>query len=435
MASIEIFCCYARKDQPLLQELKVHLFPLQRQGIITLWNDTDISPGANWEEEIEKHLNTAQIILLLVSPDFIASEYCYSKELQRAMKRHEVGEVHVIPIILRPVIWKNMLFGHLEALPTDAKPITSSLWHNLDEALFDVAQGIEKLIHKFLQEQQEQQEQASVDLSTYFESKAIPTGFKDLDRLIGGLQRSDLIIVEAPPSTGKTCFALSLALNVAVKHSYSIGIYSLEMSRELLVQRLLSMEADFELQRLRMGMEQMDDDELERVINALGRISDAKICIYDSADLTIAKLQRLAWQMMHDCNIDLIIVDYVDLIQTDVAQSRYGNKGQGFHEISRCLKVIARELNVPVVALAQRTRRILGYEWRAPQLSDTHDASIEHDADIVVYIYREDMHNPETERANLADLIVDKHRNGPRGEISLYFHPRTGYFRDLIVTE
>src|SRR5258708_2677333 len=213
MASIEIFCCYARKDQPLLQELKVHLFPLQRQGIITLWNDTDISPGANWEEEIEKHLNTAQIILLLVSPDFIASEYCYSKELQRAMKRHEVGEVHVIPIILRPVIWKNMLFGHLEALPTDAKPITSCLWHNLDEALFDVAQGIEKLIHKFLQEQQEQQEQASVDLSTYCESKAIPTGFKDLDRLIGGLQRSDLIIVEAPPSTGKTCFALSLALN------------------------------------------------------------------------------------------------------------------------------------------------------------------------------------------------------------------------------
>jgi hypothetical protein len=127
---VEIFCCYARKDKPLLSELRTHLMPLQRQGYIVLWADTDIDAGTEWEEEIDKHLNTAQIILLLVSSDFIASDYCYGKEMTRAMERHKAGEAQVVPIILRPVLWKHAPFGILQALPTDAQPIIGSTWHN-----------------------------------------------------------------------------------------------------------------------------------------------------------------------------------------------------------------------------------------------------------------------------------------------------------------
>ena len=140
---IEIFFCYARKDQALLNDLKTHLTLITRSGLINMWHDANISPGAEWEKEIDKHLNTAQIILLLVSPDFMASEYCYSKEMMRAMERHERGEARVIPILLRPVDWKGAPFGKLQVLPTDAQPITK--WQNRDDAFLDIATEIKKV--------------------------------------------------------------------------------------------------------------------------------------------------------------------------------------------------------------------------------------------------------------------------------------------------
>jgi hypothetical protein len=144
---VEIFCCYARKDQQLLQHLMAHLMPLQRQGLITMWSDTDINAGKKWELEITKHLNTSQIILLLVSPDFMMSQYIYSKEMKRAIERHEQGEATVIPIILRWVSWQRTPLGELQALPKDGKPVKS--WKDEDEAFLDVAEGISKVIEEF----------------------------------------------------------------------------------------------------------------------------------------------------------------------------------------------------------------------------------------------------------------------------------------------
>jgi len=146
MSSIEIFCCYAHNDAPLLESLKAHLSLLQRQGLISLWSDTNISPGSEWEKEVQKHLNTAHIILLLVSSDFMASDYCYSKEMMQAIARHDRGEARVIPIILRPVFWQGAPFGKLQALPTGAKPVISPSWHSQDEALLDVVKGIGEAI-------------------------------------------------------------------------------------------------------------------------------------------------------------------------------------------------------------------------------------------------------------------------------------------------
>ena len=147
LTAIEIFCCYAREDQPLLQQLKNHLMPLQRQGLIHIWSDTNINVGEEWEEAIQQHLETAEIILLLISSDFMASEYCYSKEMYRAMQRHEEQTAHVIPIVLRRTYWKGAPFEKLQFLPKDAKPITDQSW-SMDEALYDVVDQIGTIVRE-----------------------------------------------------------------------------------------------------------------------------------------------------------------------------------------------------------------------------------------------------------------------------------------------
>jgi hypothetical protein len=143
--AVNVFFCYAHEDEPLLKRLKIYLTLMQRQGLIALWHDRDISAGTEWEEEISEKLNTAQIILLLVSPDFIASDYCYSIEMKRALERHHRKEARIIPVILRQIDWQDIL-GNIQALPTDAKPVLSPLWHSQDDAFYDVAQGIRQVV-------------------------------------------------------------------------------------------------------------------------------------------------------------------------------------------------------------------------------------------------------------------------------------------------
>src|SRR6266566_4528074 len=160
---IEVFCCYARQDQSLLLKLKKHLVPLQREGLITLWADLDIDAGAEWKKEIHHHLNAARIILLLISPDFMASEYCYSVEMQRAIERHEHGEARVIPIILRPVSWQQTPFGKFQALPINAKPITSGKWHHQDDAFYEVVEGIRGAAEARLAEEERRRQAAEAE--------------------------------------------------------------------------------------------------------------------------------------------------------------------------------------------------------------------------------------------------------------------------------
>jgi KaiC/GvpD/RAD55 family RecA-like ATPase len=416
---VEIFCCYARKDQSLLNDLKSHLKPLQRQGRIILWADTDIDAGMIWENEIDKHLDTAQIILLLVSPDFIDSEYCYGKEMKRAMARYEAGEAQVVPVILRPVLWENTPFGKLQALPTGARPIISSLWHNRDEAFYDVAFGIQKVIREFRQEE-EPQESEQPD---YVQAKAVPTGFEDLDRLTGGLQPSDLIVVEGPSASGKTNLALSIALHAAIVQGFSVGIFSLETNEVRLVNRLISLYTSIDLQRL--NAQTLGYDEWEIAGSAMHALSE-HIWIDDRPGFAISQLRARAQEMMRKGKVDLIILDYVNLIPTENSY-----RGQDYREISQSLKVIARELNVPLLALAQISRKVRNF-GEGPRVLDAQDNSIENDADVVMYIYREDMREQDTMRHNIADIIVTKHRNGICDEISLYCETSTGRFRDLM---
>jgi replicative DNA helicase len=256
------------------------------------------------------------------------------------------------------------------------------------------------------------------------------TGFSDLDRLLGGLGHSDLVILAGRPSVGKSACALSMAHNLAVQAKKGVAVFSLEMSKEQLFQRLIAMDAGVDLQRLRTGW--MDDEEWEWVMAAMDRLSDAPLYTDDTVGITTIDIQDKVRRVMSEgVDIQLVIVDYLQLMSPTIGK-RYGNREQEIAEISRSLKGLARNLNVPVLALAQLSRAVEGRISKIPQLSDLRESgSIENDADVVMFIYREEIYNPETERRNIADIIVAKHRNGPVGEVSLYFKKSHTRFSNL----
>lgn len=254
----------------------------------------------------------------------------------------------------------------------------------------------------------------------------VPTGFHDLDQLTGGLQRSDLVIVAARPSVGKTSFALCLAANAAIKHNQPIGIFSLEMSAEQLVLRLLSVETGIDSHRLRMGY--LDEDEWGLLTQAFGKLSEAPIYIDDTAGASSQELRSKARRLHAQTGVDMILIDYLQLMQG----GRTDNRVQEISEISRGLKGLARELNVPVVALSQLSRAVEQRQSHVPMLSDLRESgSIEQDADVVMFIYREELYNPQTDKKNIAEIHVAKHRNGPVGVVPLRFFRDTTRFADL----
>ena len=259
--------------------------------------------------------------------------------------------------------------------------------------------------------------------------RGVPTGFKDMDNILAGLQRSDLFILAARPSMGKTALALNLAHNVAMSN-HSVLIFSLEMSKEQLVDRLLSMESGVDAWALRTG--NLTDADFEKIGQAMGVLSEAPMFIDDTPGITVSDLRTKARREAHKQPLGLIIVDYLQLMS---GGSRFGgsdNRVQEISEISRGLKGIARELNVPLIALSQLSRSVESRSPQIPQLADLRESgSIEQDADVVAFIYREDYYNPETERKNITDIFIKKHRNGPTGGVELYFDRDKQRFRSL----
>jgi replicative DNA helicase len=260
--------------------------------------------------------------------------------------------------------------------------------------------------------------------------RGVPTGFKDVDDKLAGFQRSDLVILAARPSMGKTALALNFAHNIAVQAKQPVLIFSLEMSKEQLVDRLLSMESGVDAWALRTG--NLTDADFEKIGQAMGTLSEAQIFIDDTPSITVSDLRTKARREAHQRPLGLIIVDYLQLMS---GAGRYGNDGnrvQEISEISRGLKGIARELNVPVLALSQLSRSVENRSPQIPQLADLRESgSIEQDADVVAFIYREEYYNPETDRKNIADIFIKKHRNGPTGGVELHFQSEKQLFRSL----
>lgn len=258
--------------------------------------------------------------------------------------------------------------------------------------------------------------------------RGVKTGYRDLDNMTAGLQRSDLVILAARPAMGKTTLVTNLAYNVATLNKQSVLFFSLEMSKEQLVDRMLSDVSGVDAWNIRTG--NLSDEDFAKLSDASGEMAEAPIFIDDTPGLTVLEMRTKARRAAHQAPLGLVVIDYLQLIQGSGRSD--GNRVQEVSEISRGLKLMARELNVPVIALSQLSRSVESRSPQIPQLADLRESgSIEQDADIVMFIYREAYYNPDTDRENVTDLIIAKHRNGPTGRIELYFHPERLRFMSL----
>lgn len=246
----------------------------------------------------------------------------------------------------------------------------------------------------------------------------IPSGFPDLDKMTAGFQCSDLIIVAARPSVGKTAFALNVAQNVGVRSKEVVAIFSLEMSATQLVQRMLCAESNVDTGRLRTGS--LEDDDWEKLTMSIGVLSEAEVYIDDTPSVTVAEIRAKCKRLKKEHGLSMILIDYLQLIQ---GRSKSGeNRQQEISEISRTLKQMARELEVPVIALSQLSRGVEQRQDKRPLMSDLRESgSIEQDADIVAFLYRDDYYHQDTEKKNIIEIIIAKQRNGPTGTVELVF--------------
>ncbi len=257
------------------------------------------------------------------------------------------------------------------------------------------------------------------------ELMGVTSGFRDLDRLLGGFQRSDLIVLAARPGVGKTSLLLTMALKAAEKGKL-VAIFSLEMSAEQLVQRMISSLSRVDAQRLRIG--NLQDEDLPKIEDAIGHLADLPIYIDDTPALTPLQLRTKCRRLHSEHGLDMAYVDYLQLMTAD---TRTENRVQEVSYLSRMLKALARELDTPILTASQLSRAVEQRQDRRPVLSDLRESgSIEQDADVVMFIYRDDMYHPETQQLNIAEIMVAKHRSGPLGTVQLYFNRNLTQFAD-----
>ena len=259
------------------------------------------------------------------------------------------------------------------------------------------------------------------------ETIGVPTGFRNIDKILGGLQKSDLLIVAARPGMGKTSLLLSIAHNAARKYNQRVAIFSLEMAAEQLVQRFIAAETGIDSQRLRIG--NLREEEWPTFIQATGALSEIMIFIDDTPSISAMQVRTKARRLYAEYGLDLLVIDYLQLMQSD---RRIENRVQEISLLSRSLKGLARELNIPVLVASQLSRAVEQRNDKHPMLSDLRESgSIEQDADVVTFIYRDEYYSPETEQPNIAEVIVSKHRNGPTGMVPLFFKKELAQFLDV----
>ncbi|MFA6273155.1 MAG: replicative DNA helicase [Candidatus Paceibacterota bacterium] len=336
---------------------------------------------------------------------------------------------HYAEIVQRKFMMRQLIMAaeNITSLGYDEAQDIAEVLDKAEKQIFEVSNS--SFTHKFI-ELKEALGEAWERLDRLHKSKdnlrGLPTGFPELDNKLSGLQKSDLIILAARPSMGKTALALDIARQTAINHQNTVGVFSLEMSSQQLVDRMLASEARVDAWKLRTGRLSAET-EFEQIRDSLDRLSKAPIFIDDQPGSNILKMRSVARRLKSEKNLSLIIVDYLQLMIPTNARAS-DNMVQQVTEISRSLKTLARELDVPVLALSQLSRAV---EQRGgkPRLSDLRDSgSIEQDADVVMFIHREDKYKENSEKPNIAEILIEKHRNGPTGKVELYFDDKKATF-------
>jgi len=387
-------------------------------AIIKLFEKREPLDVVTLSEELEKQGNLKEIGGASYLTDLVNGVPSASHVVQYA-------QIVAQKATLRRLIEASSL---INSMAYDEEEQLDSLLDNAEKTLFDVSQKHLRQnfvsIKDVLAESFDRLDSLHKDKDSI---RGVPTGFTGIDNVLAGLQKSDLIILAARPSMGKTSLALNIAQNVATKQGVPVGIFSLEMSKEQLIDRLLASEAGIDSWKLRTG--NLEDKDFEKINKAMGVLAEAPLYIDDSAMANVMEMRTKARRLQSEHDLGLIVIDYLQLMS---GRAGSDNRVQEISEISRGLKGLARELNVPVIALSQLSRSVEQRTPKIPQLSDLRESgSIEQDADVVMFIYREDYYEKETEKKNIAEVLIKKHRNGPTGDVELFFQPEQTLFRSI----
>ncbi|MPV66326.1 DnaB-like helicase C-terminal domain-containing protein [Burkholderia sp. BE17] len=435
---ITVFISYSHKDERYKEALEEHLSVLQRHGKIASWSDRKISPGSSWKSEIDRNIEKADIILLLVSSSFIASGYCYEKELAVALSRQENEDAVVIPIFVRPADLSDEPLMGLQGLPKDA--VSISEWENEDLAWRDVAKGIRLVVDAIQQRNSRKNEPSEMsslgetltalvdDIDQIYQpgshTSGISTGFSDIDRVIGNLRPGQLITIAARPGMGKTNFGLSIVGAVAARELPAL-VFSTKTSKKEVMSRLVTITGRLSHTRLHFGS--MRDDDWPRLTLAVQKLSNSEMWFDDSTALSLDDLREKCFKAKSKLGaIGIVLVDSVNYLRTASDDATRGDL------IARELKSLARELNCVVMVTAPVQRAVDSRPNKRPvrsDLGDWHDLGDE--SDILAFIYRDDYYNPESVLRGTAEVLLDRNQYGPVGAIRIAYDRECGVFSDF----
>jgi replicative DNA helicase len=432
-SKIRVFYSYSHKDEVFREQLEEHLAILRRTGLIYDWSDRKIAPGRDWKNEIDEKLLAADLILLLVSSSFIASDYCTEKELSTAMSLHESGKARVVPIFVRPTVFSGAPFAGLQGLPKDA--VSISEWSNVDLAWQNVAIGIQKVLEEISEQKQRApnpkqmktiraamvEEVERID-ALYGKNElssinGVPTGLIDLDRLINGLGTEDLMVIASRPSMGKTNFSLQIAAEV-VCQGLPVLVFSLKSKASDISSRILAARASIEFWHIESG--RLVDEDWPRLTAAIGDLIDRPLLIDDSPTLTFENLRsKCIKEKAEFGKLALVVIDSLDYVEFD------GDLlGRG-----RSLKSLARELGTTILVTANLPRAIELRPNKRPLLGDLQKPfDLADEADHVGFLYMDSRYNPDSPDVGTVELILAKNKRGPVGTIRLTHFAKYGAF-------
>jgi replicative DNA helicase len=447
---VKIFLSYSHRDEAHRLSLETHLSILKRQGLILDWNDRKIPPGKSWESEIDKNLNEADIIILLVSPDFIASDYCYGKEMKLALDRYKEGRSYVVPVIVRPVDWAVEPLGKLQALPKDGKPVTT--WDNCDEAWQDIIRGIRIIVDHVIKNRTETEEEVTPVFhsmsnlvkdafreieSLYSDDKTLhgtPSGFWQLDQLIDGIHSTDIVLLAGQPTVGKSNLALCVASFFALEQGIPVAFYSMRLTKEVATRRLLSSTSKVPISNIARAL--LVEQAWPKLTHAACRLSEAPLFIYENSNILTEDLYKQIGLLKNECGLGLVIVDGIEHISLN---SRSSDQKAEIFEIVKSIKTISRDYRVPILLTLHTARASDRRVGKRPIISDLEGWGIlaSGTANVVMMIYRDDIYDKSKDNPNrgVAEIIIVKNDYGPSKIVKLAYLERYCSFENLAAVE
>lgn len=419
---IKIFYSYSHKDEKHRKSLETHLSLMSRNEVILEWHDRKISAGQEWEKEIDNNIKSSDIILLFVSSDFIASDYCYENEMKLALLQHEQSTSIVIPIIIRPSNWSETPFSKLQALPSDAKPVTT--WGNEDEAWLNVAEGIKAKVNEVIKGKFRQQKDSGFHSSSDLLKKAIndidsafrlsfeddkefrgfSTGIHDLDYHIDGISHSELTVIAARPEMKPDMLSLQIMRHITTTEKIPTALFSLNTSAEKIMRNFLGAESHLEPYIITKG--NLYEEHWPMLALGATTLKNAPIHIDDSTTSTLDDIIHKGEAIIESDKVRLIIIDNLQNLYFN-EQKNGGNKS--LDEISKGLKTFAREKNISIILTCNLDKKIINRPNKRPIWSDMLDfGSLYEDAGTVIFIYRDDVYNDDNKDKSIAELIIEK---------------------------